>query len=242
MTFTEPTPPPARSRGVLVAVALIIAILALVVAASAVVLATLALGRSDDAVTTAKKAESRPLPAATTTTPGDPPAPDPALSASPDADGDADPAASQPADISPTAQFDVAYEGEKLRVRSVSCSYSNVTNVDLDEPRVLSAAETILEFGYAQCSPGKISTNLPFAQLPGPEATPFDCLEKIRTDPGRAPVAPTTGMTLCFVTSQDVAAAGGLSQKLVFVTVDSLTEDNDTGILGITVKAWTYPQ
>ncbi|GIE93542.1 hypothetical protein [Paractinoplanes rishiriensis] len=98
------------------------------------------------------------------------------------------------------------------------------------------------ELGYAQCEPGKISIDLPFAQVAGPGATPADCLETIRTNPGRSPVAPVRGMTLCLVTSQDQAAERGIPQKLVFITVDSISLDNSASVLGVTAKAWTVPK
>lgn len=134
------------------------------------------------------------------------------------------------------------YEEQKLRIRSHSCDYTNNTYVDLDEPRVIGEAVENTELGYAQCEPGKIAIELPFAQVAGPGATPADCLETIRTNPGRSPVAPVRGMPLCLLTSQDQAAALGIPQKLVFVTVDSISVDSSAGVLGVTAKAWTVPK
>ena len=96
--------------------------------------------------------------------------------------------------------------------------------------------------GWPAGDPGKVSTSLAFAEVEGPTATAKDCLEKIRTDPGRSPVAPKSGMTLCFVTNQNSAAAQGITQKLVFVTIDSISVDNNVGVLNVTAKAWTVPQ
>ena len=238
---TVPKPPRARG-GLLLATTLVIAVLGLVVGVAGVAVAALALGRSDRAVSLAGSAPHEPAPAATTPVAADPGTADPA------ADPTADPAANQadpsatPTEISPTAQFTVAYQGEHLRVRSPGCSNSGYhMNVDLDEPRVASA-DANTEFNYANCDPGQISTDLAFAQVSGPDATPSDCLETIRINPGRSPIAPSTGMTLCFVTSQDAAANQGISQKLAFVTVDSITTDNDTGVLTVTAKAWKVPQ
>jgi hypothetical protein len=42
--------------------------------------------------------------------------------------------------------------------------------------------------------------------------------------------------------SQDQAAALGIPQKLVFVTVDSIGLDSSAGVLGVTAKAWTVPK
>jgi hypothetical protein len=43
-------------------------------------------------------------------------------------------------------------------------------------------------------------------------------------------------------TSEDAAADQGTTQKLAFVTVNSITTDNDTGVLTVTAKAWKVPQ
>jgi hypothetical protein len=195
------------------------------------VLSAIALGRSAEANELAAQANNRTLPTAAETPRTEPAATDPDSAAS-------------PTDISPTAQFTVAYEGEHLRVRSIRCDFSNTyAFVDLDDPpRVAGTAEANTEFGYAGCEPGKIQTNLPFAQVSGPTATPKDCLETIRTDPGRSPIAPTPGMTLCILTDQNEAAAQGINQRLVFVTIDSISVDNNIGGLNITAKAWDVPQ
>ncbi|WP_305786626.1 hypothetical protein [Symbioplanes lichenis] len=235
-----PETPRRGSRGGLPAVTLIVAVLALVVGVSAVIISALALSRSDDAVVTAEKANSRPLPAPAVSSPAvtettEPPADEPT-----DETADEPAASGTPTDISPTAQFEVAYEGENLRIRSVNCNDLYRTGVDLDEPRIL--GEVDAELRYGGCDPGTILTGLPFAQVSGPDATPADCLETIRTDPGRSPIAPSRGMTLCFQTAQNQAAAEGIDQKLVFVTVNSVTTDNGTGILAVTVKAWKVPQ
>jgi len=76
----------------------------------------------------------------------------------------------------------------------------------------------------------------------GPNATPADCLETIRTNPGRSPLVPTAKMTLCFLTSQNAAADEGISQKLVFVTGNSVTVDANTGVLNATAKTWAVPR
>jgi hypothetical protein len=87
-----------------------------------------------------------------------------------------------------------------------------------------------------------INTGQPFAEVSGPTATPKDCLETIRKDPGRSPIAPKQGMTLCVVTDQNAAAAQGISQKLVFVTIDAVSVNNNVGVLNMTARAWTVPQ
>ncbi|WP_203819456.1 hypothetical protein [Paractinoplanes ferrugineus] len=243
----------ARPRAGLLVGTLVVAVFALVVGVAAVVMSALALGRSDDAVTIANVARNErpvppPGPPPTGPPPTGPPTTDrpttgPTGTDQPAPDPTATGPTAGPTEISPTAKFDVAYEGEKLRVRSKSCGYSGGRMyVDLDNPPTVGVGPENAEFDYDGCDPGKIGIDLPFAQVPGATATPKDCLESIRTDPGRSPVAPTRGMTLCIVTSQDKAAAAGTTQKLVFVTVDAITVDNQTGVLNVTAKAWTVPQ
>jgi hypothetical protein len=232
---------PRRGGGLLLTVTLVVAVLGLVVGVAGVAVASIALGRSDKAVNLAGsvRAVPPPAPADPTTAPTGDPTPTPADSTQ-DTDG-ADPSAT-PTEIDPSAQFSVAYQGQNLRIRSVGCNSSTPTYVDLDEPRILLAQSQGSEFGYNDCDPGQIHSDLLFAQVSGPNATPADCLETIRTDPGRSPMVPTAKMTLCFLTSQNAAADEGVSQKLVFVTVNSVTVDDNTGVLNVSTKAWTVPQ
>lgn len=238
---------PARG-GLLLTTTLVVAVLSLVVGVAAVAVATMALGRSDRAVSLAGSVQAvRPSGGPDRTDPITAPTAGPAETTTPATpddtaqSGGADPTAT-PTEINPSAQFAVAYQGQHLRVRTPNCNDGYVTNVDLDEPRVVGDDRDKAEFSYGGCGPGHLRTDLSFGQLAGPNATPADCLEKIRTDPGHSPLAPTTGMTLCFVTSQDYAASHGLTQKLALVTIDSVTTDNETGVLNVTAKAWTVPQ
>ncbi|BAL91177.1 hypothetical protein AMIS_59570 [Actinoplanes missouriensis 431] len=241
--MTDPQSPP-KHRGYLLVITLVVAALSLVVGLAGVTLSAIALGRSDEASALAKQANDKPVAVAPTTeATGEPPTPEPTdpASATPDPEQPSG-AATTPADISPTADYTVAYQGEHLRARSVGCN-GNFMAVDLDEPRVAGEARFLSEFGVQGCNaPGEIVTNLAMATVSGPSATPFDCLETIRTDPGRSPIAPTQGMTLCLVTDQKKATANGVTQKIVFVTVDSISVDRETVVLNLTLKAWDMPQ
>ncbi|WP_433727319.1 hypothetical protein ACQP2Y_12070 [Actinoplanes sp. CA-051413] len=212
--------------------------LALVVGLAGVVIAAIALGRSDKATTLATSANERPLPPAAaeptvvpdpTTDPADPPTETPEPGAT-----------TSPGDISPTAEFAIAYQDQHLRVQTERCQPQYGAAVDFDEPRVIGGDAG--DMVYDQCNPGAIKTGLPLAEVSGQSATPADCLENIRTTPAQSPVAPAEGLTFCFLTSRNDAAARGTTQKLVFVTVDSITEKNDHGILNITLKAWNVPE
>ncbi|MET0418781.1 MAG: hypothetical protein ABW022_22430, partial [Actinoplanes sp.] len=91
--------------------------------------------------------------------------------------------------------------------------------------------------------PGMIqSNNRAVGKVASLDATPFDCQERIRTAPDSTEFAPQEGATFCLFTSQNDAAAQGISQKVVFVRVDSVTKDSDVGVLNITVKAYVVPQ
>jgi hypothetical protein len=216
-------------------VTLIVAVLALIISLAGVIISALALGRSDKAATLASRANDRPLPVATAG-PTEVPAP-----ADTTSDAPADPGATTPpGDISPTAEFGIKYQSQTLRVQSQECNAGYRTGIDLDEPRVLRGPEG--DITYGGCSPGTIETELPLAEIPGQQATPADCLENIRTAPAQSPVAPANGLSLCFLTSQNAAASEGITQKLVFLTVDSVTKSNDHGVLNITLKAWNVPE
>jgi hypothetical protein len=134
----------------------------------------------------------------------------------------------------------IKYQSQRLRVPSPNCYANNRTGIDLDEPRVLggSAGDIV----YRGCTPGTIETDLKLAEIPGQDATPADCLENIRTAPALSPIAPAKGLSLCFLTSPNDAAAQGISQKLVFVTVDAITANGNDGALNITLKAWDVPE
>jgi hypothetical protein len=223
-------------------VTLVVALLTLVVAIAGIVVAAVALGRSNDATTLARSANNRPAPP--------PPAPATATATpAPTTPGaEQSPAYGQPSDdpgdgplagIEPSAQFTTAYEGEPLRVRSAGCDSEEATQVDLDEPQVVGADTEHAELGYAGCSPGSVGSELAFAQVSGPDATPADCIGAIRSNPGQSPVAPAAGMTLCLVTSPETP---DVDRKLVLLTIDAISQDDEGGILEATATAWNVPQ
>jgi hypothetical protein len=219
-------PPPRPSRGGLLVVTLTVAVLALVVGVAGVILSAIALGHADK--TTALPVDLQ-LPATT-----EAPRPtDPATS------NTTDPVATATGgDISPTAAFVIKYQSEHLRVQTESCDTVYRTGIDLDEPRVVGDDGDIT---YGGCTPGNIQTELPFAEIPSQDATAADCLEKIRTAPGLSPVAPSNGQSFCYQTSQDAAVAQGITQKIVIVTIDSISKNSEHGVLNITLKAWNVP-
>ncbi|WP_433825877.1 hypothetical protein ACQP2E_27680 [Actinoplanes sp. CA-015351] len=244
--MTSPQNPATRQRSYLLVITLVVSALSLVVGLAGVGLAAFALSRSSQATDLAKQANDRPLAAPATEAATTPEASAPTTAATPaeePADGAGDPSTAEtPADVSPTAEYTIAYEGEHLRVRSGGCGAGAAMHIDLAEPRVLNTGYGP-EFGVLGCSaPGQIDTSLAVAQVSGPTATPNDCQETIRTNPGRSPIVPTRGMTLCAITDYQRAAASGRPQKLVFVTVDSMSTESETVVLNLTLKAWNIPQ
>ncbi|MEU8614355.1 hypothetical protein AB0C29_40845 [Actinoplanes sp. NPDC048791] len=212
--------------------------LALVVGLAGVVIAAIALGRSDKATTLATSANERPLPPAAAETA---PAPEPTTDPADPPTGTSEPGATtSPGDISPTAEFAIAYQDEHLRLETQTCNSSEGISIDFEEPRVLGGVGGAVT--YSHCVPGVLETELPFAEVSGQNATPADCLENIRTTPARSPIAPTGGLNLCLLTSRNDAAARGIAQMLAIITVDSVTEKNGHGIMTITVRAWKVPE
>ncbi|MBB2943487.1 hypothetical protein FB565_003200 [Actinoplanes lutulentus] len=245
--MTSPQNPATRQRSYLLVITLVVSALSLVVGLAGVGLAAFALSRSSQATDLAKQANERPIaaPAATEAAPA-PETPAPTTAATPaeePADGAVDPGTTEtPSEVSPTAEYTIAYEGEHLRVRSGGCGAGDAMHIDLAEPRVLNTGYNP-EFGVFGCAvPGQIDTSLAVAQVSGPAATPNDCQETIRTNPGRSPIVPTRGMTVCAITDYQRATASGRPQKLVFVTVDSMSTENENVVLNLTLKAWNIPQ
>jgi hypothetical protein len=228
-------PPPAAAprRSGLLVITLVVAVLGLVVGMAGVAIAAIALGRSDKATTLAETANNRPQPPVVVPTTAAPTAP-----AGQDTDEPTE--VNSPGEVSPTADFKVNYQDQHLRVQSQNCTGGYWTGIDLDDPRVLTEGDG--DVSFEGCNPGSVETKLQFAEVTGQAATPADCLENIRTSPAQSPVAPKPELSLCFVTSQNEAAAQGKTQKVVIMTVDSVTVNNDHGILNITLKAWDVPQ
>jgi hypothetical protein len=208
---------------------LVAAVLALLLAVLGVVVATIALRRGNEATTLARSAHQQAVPPASEPSAAEP---TPALGGAQPTD---QPTAALPEGITPSAQFTVAYPEQSLRIASRECDSEEATQVDLDEPRVTGTATEDAELGYAGCSPGSIGSELAFAPAPGPDATPADCIEAIRTNPGQSPVAASVDLSLCLLTSP---ATPEDQPKLVLLTVDSIDQDDRGGVLTVTAEAW----
>jgi hypothetical protein len=147
---------------------------------------------------------------------------------------------SNPTVIQPSGAFTIAYQRQHLRIESNGCSYGNGPGIDFDEPRANSSDST-KDAEYAGCGPGSIVSQLPQAAVSGPGASPNDCLEQIRTQPGNSSAAASTGITLCLVTNANTAASQGITRKVVFLTVDSTSVAGSRGVLNFTLTAWNMP-
>lgn len=218
---------------------LVVAFVALIVAAAALAVGGLALARSG----------------ASSTADGSPPSlPQADLSANPGTDTGGSAASissnaaaqpdgansSIPSAIDPGAAFSIAYQDQPLTIRSPACRYSNSMTVDLDAPRI-NPSDGTQEIGYSGCTPGSISTGLPFAQLASSTSGPKDCLQQIQTNLGVSPIAPSNGLTLCFVTDKAEATSEGIPQKIVIMNIESVSSDGVHGILYVSLTAWKVP-
>jgi hypothetical protein len=212
------------------------AVVSLLLSIAALVLSGLALSRSDAASVASPKA-SQSVNATSASSESTAAATGGATNSSATAEPNVSASSTE---LNPAGAFQISYQNEHLTIRSGGCDTTIGTPVDLDEPRVnpLSGREDLT---YTGCEPGSISSDLPQAEVASASSTPKDCLQNIRTAPGRSPVAPVKGMTICFVTNQTTAASQGITQKLVFVTISSLTTDNRYGVLNVSLTAWNVP-
>jgi len=210
-------------------IAVAVATVALLLSAAALVVATLALANSR------KNTTASSMPQLVTTPPG-PTQPAPTGTRSEEVPSGPD----RTTNIDPGSVFTIAYQREHLRATTPNCVGSfDTTGIDFDEPRA--DADSSLDAQYEGCSPGTISTRLPVAKVSSGSATPKDCLEQIRTQPEVSPLTPASGLTFCFVTDKGTAAQEGVTQKIVFLTVDSLSSANNHGILNFTLTAHNVP-
>jgi hypothetical protein len=217
---------------------LAVAVLALVTSVVAASVASIALlGGGDDKKTSASQAN--PVEAVTRNATGDagttPPAP-------PTTGGPTTgPGPTSTGNVLPTGAYTRAYERQHLRVVSVSCTYTNSTEIDFDEPRVAPESKRV-DAGYSGCNPGTVHSDLAKAVVDGIDSSPEDCLEKIRTQPERNAIAPKAGLTICFRTDANAAAEQGITPKIVFMAVDSLAVDSERGVMNITITAYNVPR
>jgi hypothetical protein len=206
-----------------------VATVALLLSLASLVVATLAL--ADSRKTSTARVAPQPTAALPTATPPLPGSTSSTDEAAPDLDATAN--------VEPGSTFTVAYQREHLRATTPGCGPGFTSGIDFDEPRADAGGG--IDAAYESCNPGTISTDLQVAKVSSISASPHDCLEQIRTQPEVPPITPTIGLTLCFVTDKGTAAQEGVSQKIVFLTVDSLSSANDHGFLNFTVTAYDVP-
>ncbi|WP_250035252.1 hypothetical protein [Paractinoplanes maris] len=210
------------------------AVIALVLSVVAVAVAVLAFARSSDG----SPVVAQPAPATAPTTaslPRSQEPPPPGASAEAPAE---DPGAT--GTIDPQGAFTRAYQDERLRAESPGCADNGNYQVaiDLDLPQVAGGG---VDVRYSGCNPGTIQSELQQAEVSGPDATPEECLDKIRTQPASRPIPAAKDLTLCFRTDKNRALEEATTQKIVFMTITGVTSANDRGILNITLNAWNVP-
>lgn len=230
---SRPEKDPKPGRGTL-----LFAFLALVIAAAALGVAGLALTRSGRSSTSEGSPPSN-LPTGLGAT---------SVLGTDDATGSLDGGPSQPegqgsptpSAIDPGAAFTVAYQDKRLTIRSPTCDDSDSMTVDLDEPRI-DPPDGFQDLDYKNCNPGSIETDLPFAQLASGASGPKDCLQQIQTNLGVPPIAPSKGLSVCFVTDRAEATSQGITQKIVILDVIGISSDGAHGILDVDITAWNVP-
>ena len=110
--------------------------------------------------------------------------------------------------------------------------------IDFDEPQIDAGVRDAL---YSGCNPGTIQSRLRQAEVSGPDVTPAECLDKIRTQPAQSPIPAAKGMTICFETSARQAEKEALTQKIVLMTITNVSSVNNRGKLSFTLTAWNKP-
>jgi hypothetical protein len=224
-----PAPPRTARTGV---VAMTVAVIALVLSVVSVAIAVLALGRSGDE----SPVVSQPV---TTTAPVPPPEENtpPGTTSGSEAPVE-DPGAT--GTIDPQGAYTRAYQDERLRAVSPGCVDNGnfQVGIDLDLPQVAGGG---IDVRYSGCNPGTIQSDLQQAEVSGPNATPEECLDNIRTQPASGPVPAAKDLTLCFRTDKNRALEEATTQKIVFMTVTNVSSANNRGTLNITLNAWNVP-
>nr|BFE56409.1 hypothetical protein GCM10020063_009350 [Dactylosporangium thailandense] len=142
----------------------------------------------------------------------------------------------------PSPTYSAAYQRQHLRAETPGCVDNGnfTTGIDFDEPRA-DAASDRTDVRLSGCNPGSLNSSLTQAAVPSVDATPADCLEQVRTQPVHLPIAAAKGLVLCFVTDSKTAASQGVKQKIVFMSLDSVTAQGDRGVFDLTLTAWNVP-
>jgi hypothetical protein len=148
--------------------------------------------------------------------------------------------AGPPGTIEPTGVYTRAYQDERLRAESPGCVDNGnfQVGIDFDLPQVASGG---IDAVYSGCDPGTIQSDLQQAEVSSAEATPEECIDKIRTQPASSPIPAAKGLTVCFRTDKNTAQEQATTQKIVFMTVTGVSSANGGGILNVTLNAWNVP-
>lgn len=219
----QPSGMPTKRKGT--APSLAIAIAALVVAVLSFVVAVFALSRSGGDPVVAAQAPPSSVAAA-------PPAPSDAP-VQPVPSGENSPL--DPGELEPSANYQSAYENQKLTVQSGD---DNV-DIDLDEPRV--RPQKGGDVSYSSWGDNSLSfgNSERIAVVASAQASAGDCVEAIRSAAGVTSMAAAADVTVCVLTSRSAASSEGKTQKLVRFHVDSIAKDDDT--LTVSLTAWNVP-
>jgi hypothetical protein len=156
------------------------------------------------------------------------------------ASGAPSPSLSSTETVRPAGVYSRAYQDERLRAESPGCyESSDMISIDFDIPQI--DADNSVDAYYSGCNPGTIRSELRQAEVSGPDTTPEECLERIRTQPAHSPIPAAKDLTLCFQTDGSQAESEARTQKVVFMTITDVSSRNDRGILSFTLTAWDVP-
>jgi len=144
--------------------------------------------------------------------------------------------------LSPQAEFEPAYNTQEINPLATS---SNVTYIDLDEPRVLQGSEksevSVRRDYSASAVPYFLfDQGTSVAMAKDPTVQPADCVDLIRKAPvpynQRVPAQRET--VICVATSLSEAHSEGIKQKMVVMYVSAI---GDNGRVSVRLSAWRIP-
>ncbi|OKI61456.1 hypothetical protein [Micromonospora sp. CB01531] len=145
-------------------------------------------------------------------------------------------------ELNDRTRYEDKYTGETLRV-PVGSNCSDTVYIDLDEPRVQTAAGVAeLEF-HRPCGSGSPYLNLTSgvhaSEVSSTTVKPSECADQIRTSPIAGEEQPLRrGQVYCITTSYDDARSSANTWKMVVLSVTATPQD---GSVTFTASAWNIP-
>ncbi|HZM83612.1 MAG TPA: hypothetical protein VFC19_48465 [Candidatus Limnocylindrales bacterium] len=141
--------------------------------------------------------------------------------------------------------YTIKYTKQSLTM-SGACEYSQGTSMytDLDEPRVNvadSGSDFIFRAGCGPTAPAVflLGDNVNGGLVDNPNATPQECVDRIRRAPvGDASIPVTQGVVICLTTSYSAARSRGDRWRVVLIVVTGV---RDLRTVTVEATAWDIP-